>query len=145
MLQSMGLQRVGHSWVTELNGLILHLCEFYFLYFSSLEVFTCSSIILLRLVKIFMTIAMNPLSGKYTYLHFLRVFSPEVLSCSFIWNIFLSLHFAWLTVSFYIVDGTTASLSLEGVTSCRTWILLVNTVSTLLCLLCAYPSSLLYF
>ena len=84
--------------------------------------------------NIFITIDLNSLSGKLLLFVSRRLFSG-VLSCSFVWNIFLCFLILLDSLCLLLHDKWNSSLScLEGVTPCRGWTLLFNLVLVSGCL-----------
>ena len=90
-----------------------------FLIFSIFKFSLCLSILLLSLVGIFMIIYWTFYQVNY-FISSSLTFFPDVLHCSFIWNIFLFLHFAWFCAGFYAL-GEKPPLPLELLPLCKRW------------------------
>ena len=99
---------------------ILQMCDFCLILsyvFSLLKFSLCSFISLSTTVSLFMTMTSDSLSCRSLIFLLLMSFS-EVLSCSFVWNMFLSFLILLNSACFYISGQTTTYLSLEWVALC---------------------------
>ena len=126
MLWFMGSQRVGHDWVTEVNwtetvfstSVIIFFSSvwFFFMFSNSLLKFLlCLSILLLSLLRIFIIITLNHLSGRFPNSHFVYPFFWVCWESlwSLPWTIYQvdCLPLFWLVHFLRFSSGTHSSIS----------------------------------
>lgn len=96
----------------------MYVCIFSFFFFLK---FSLSSSILLSSVSSFMSIYLNSLSGRLLLSIQFSSF-PGILSCSFVWKVFLCLLILPLYVCFYVLDIPATSPDLERMALFRRWL-----------------------
>ena len=124
-----------HDWATELSWVYFSVLLLSSLWLPlvlsySFNVFVlslCSFILLPSSVSNLMTVTLNPI--RVNEICFTEVFFWSFILFFHLEDSLLFLQFAWLSVGFYAVDkkqkqNTTSSL--EGVASCRRWVLSFN-------------------